>query len=287
MQYLHFPNFKKEIFSIGGISFYWYGFMYFLSFLIVMLIIVNKSKKKNFFLKKEEIIDFLYYIFLGIIIGGRIGYVFIYEADFFIKNPKEIFFIWKGGMSFHGGLIGTIISLKIYSYRMKKKFFKISDLVSQLSPIGIFFGRIGNFINGELWGRVCTKFSWCMLFPNSRAQDQVFLRNNPEFIETFKKYGMLPRHPSQIYEMLLEGLLLYLILLFLSKKKFSSGIISSIFLFTYGIFRFLAEIFREPDENLGVFLNFLSMGQILSILMIFFGICIYIAINRKKNATIP
>jgi len=197
---------------------------------------------------------------IGIILGGRLGYVLIYNFNYYTKNLHEIFYIWNGGMSFHGGLIGIIIATTIFTRIRKIYTFIYLDIISSVAPIGLFLGRISNFINGELYGKA-TDLTWGVIFPNA---------------------GGFARHPSQIYEAILEGLLLFIILNFLAFRKkliFKKGLISIYFLFIYSIFRFFSETFREPDEQLGYLIYSLTMGQLLSLITILFGVVIYFRIK--------
>ena len=183
--------------------------------------------------------------------GGRIGYVIFYNLEYYLSNPVDILKIWEGGMSFHGALIGIIIGTYLFSYKRNIKTLFFLDIIACVAPIGIFFGRIANFINGELIGKV-TNLSWSVVFP---------------------KIDMMPRHPSQLYEALLEGLVLFFVVnYFIYKKNYIIGTCSFIFLIFYGIFRIFSEIFREPDPQIGYILNFLSMGTLLSLLMILVGL---------------
>ena len=206
--------------------------------------------------------DLIIYLILGIILGGRLGYVIFYDFNYFIINYFEIFKIWKGGMSFHGGLLGVIISTIIFSKNKNINFFIFTDIISCVAPIGLFLGRIANFINGELYGKV-SSLPWAIIFPNA---------------------GNIARHPSQIYEALLEGIVLFILINFLALKKqllLKSGYISGFFLILYSILRMISENFREPDIHLGYFFDLFSMGMILSSITFLSG-C-YIIFFIKKN----
>lgn len=248
--------------EIGPFRVSWYGLMYILGFLVSYILVRYQMKKKDFGISRIEIENLYFYLILGLIIGARLGYVIFYDLKMYLSDPLEIFAIWHGGMSFHGGLIGVLLTGIIFSWRNKKSFWKISDLIIVTVPIGLGLGRIGNFINGELYGRV-TNVPWGMIFP---------------------KGGMVPRHPSQLYESALEGGLLFLILWSLKDKKLPTGCLLSIFLFLYGCFRFIVEFFREPDAHLGFVLAFFTMGQVLSSFMIFGGVALFIILRKgKKN----
>ncbi|AWD32666.1 Prolipoprotein diacylglyceryl transferase [Candidatus Kinetoplastibacterium sorsogonicusi] len=240
--------------KLGPIKIYWYGIMYLVGFFLAY-VLGSKFIKKNKFIKisKKEFEDLIHYLAIAIIVGGRLGYVLIYELSNFLKNPINILYIWEGGMSFHGGFLGVLITILIYSKIYKKNFFIITDLISYLAPLGIGAGRIGNFINGELWGKP-TSLPIGMIFPLSGDN--------------------ISRHPSQIYEMLGEGLLLFFILSILSKKKYRPGILSTVFTLSYSIIRFLIEFLRDSPIIKFSYFN-LTYGQLLSIIMFFFGIFIY------------
>tara|TARA_B100001250_G_scaffold50016_1_gene39107 strand:- start:411 stop:1172 length:762 start_codon:yes stop_codon:yes gene_type:complete len=244
-------NFDPVALEIFSIEIRWYSLAYIIGILFGWIL------AKKLFIQRSEIKnkfdDYVTYLILGIIIGGRLGYVFIYNFSFYINNPLDIFKIWQGGMSFHGGLIGIILASIIFGKKNNQNAFLYMDIVALVAPIGIFFGRLANFINSELYGTV-TNVSWAV---------------------KFTQVDSLPRHPSQLYEALLEGVVLFLILIYF-KNKFSNkpGIISGIFLIFYSIFRFFVEFYRVPDEQLGyIFLN-LSMGQVISTIFMLSGVLI-------------
>lgn len=274
--YFKLPKINPIIFSIGNISLRWYGLMYFIGF--IFAIWYAKKIKKEW--KKQEIENIIYHSFIGMIIGSRIGYVLFYNFNILLKNPIFILKIWEGGMSFHGGLIGIIFSIKIHTIKNKYTFFQYSDLLALLTPFGLGIGRIGNLINNELYGRVTLNTPWAILYPELIYEDIEFTIKNPEFFSILNNYNSLPRHPSQIYEMLFEGIILFFILNKIHKKKKKKGIISGSFLIIYSIFRFLIEFFREPDPQLGLFYK-ISMGQILSIPMFIVGIIIINLANKN------
>lgn len=280
--YLIFPKFNPIIFSIGPITLHWYGFMYFISFIFAIWLAKCYSNKLNNNWNKKDIENLLYFCFLGIVFGGRIGYVLFYNLSKFFNNPWYLFKIWEGGMSFHGGLIGVIFVIFLFSRYTHYTFFQISDFITPLIPFGLGAGRLGNFINSELWGRVTTNVPWAMLFPNSYIEDVMISTIDEKWLLLFNQYGALPRHPSQLYEFLLEGVILFIILnLFIIKKR-PIGSVSGLFLILYGIFRIFVENFRQPDIQIGLFQNMFSMGQILSIPMIIFGIILMIYIYYYK-----
>lgn len=248
-----YPHINPEIVRIGPFSVRWYGMMYLLGFLSSYFLVRYQVRKRGLPISKVAIDSLYTYIILGLLIGARLGYVIFYNLPLYLKSPFEIFAVWHGGMSFHGGLIGCIVSGFIFTRRHKLDFWQISDLVIVTAPIGLGLGRLGNFINGELYGRV-TDVPWAMVFPDG---------------------GPVPRHPSQLYEFFLEGVLLFLILWFLKGRVRRNGYLSATFLLLYGVFRFTVEFFREPDPQIGYILGFLTMGQILSTIMIFIGFLLY------------
>lgn len=254
------PSIDPIIISLGFLDIRWYSLAYIIAFLIGLYIIKFFNKKIKSNITNKLLDDFLIWSILGVIIGGRIGYVFFYQFNYFLSDPLYLFYIWKGGMSFHGGISGMILSIFIFSRKNNLDFFLLSDYISLVAPIGLFFGRLANFINTELIGRV-TDFPLAIIYPS---------------------IDNLPRHPSQLYEAFFEGIVLFLILLIIFLKKNSnqkSGYISGIFLLIYGIFRFIIEFTREPDSHIGLIFNLYSMGQLLSIPLIFFGILLII---KKK-----
>ena len=253
---LKHPLIDPVIASIGFIQIRWYGIAYVLGFLIGLYLIKKINNRFSSPLKTKLIDDFFIWSVIGVIIGGRLGYVALYQTSSIINNPFSIFFIWQGGMSFHGGLIGIILSILIYSKFKKINFFQLSDLVAIVAPIGILLGRLANFINVELYGRT-TDFAIAMIYTTIDNK---------------------PRHPSQLYEAFFEGIVLFLILYlsfsrFIIKNKY--GLTTSFFLIFYGIFRFLLEFLREPDAHLGLYYNYFSMGQLLSIPMLLLGMIIF------------
>tara|TARA_Y100001958_G_C21153145_1_gene488774 strand:+ start:101 stop:883 length:783 start_codon:yes stop_codon:yes gene_type:complete len=252
-------NFDPVAIQIFSLEIRWYSLAY------IFGILLGWFLSKRIFISdvdlKEKFDDYITYIILGIIIGGRLGYVLLYNFEYYLGNLLDIFKIWQGGMSFHGGLIGVIVVSYLYAKKNRQNVYKYLDVVSIVAPIGIFFGRIANFLNSELYG-VETDFMWGV---------------------KFIKVDDLVRHPSQLYEALFEGLLLFIILIYFRKKLFvkKPGFISGLFLFFYSIFRFVIEFFRVPDANLGyVFLN-LTMGQMISLIFLFIGI--YLIINKYET----
>ena len=244
------PNFDPVAISIGPLSIHWYGLMYLIGFAAGVGLGVWRANKKDSGWTKDQVWDLLFYVAMGIIIGGRLGYVLFYKAGYYLSNPLEIFYLWQGGMSFHGGLLGVIVAMMLFARKINKNFWNVTDFLAPLVPIGLGTGRVGNFINQELWGGV-TNVPWGVIFPTA---------------------GDLPRHPSQLYEAALEGLILFLVLWWYSSKPRAAGKVSGLFLIGYAISRFSVEFFREPDAHLGYLaFDWFTMGQLLTIPMFIFG----------------
>lgn len=259
---LTYPTFNPVALQLGPLAIHWYGLMYLAGFILGWTLLVLRVKRSPRGFKPDDISDILFYAALGIILGGRLGYMFFYQWDDAIHHPLQILEIWQGGMSFHGGLIGVIIAMWLYAKKTGKSLIDVTDFIAPVVPIGLGLGRIGNFINGELWGRV-TDVPWGMIFPTG---------------------GNLPRHPSQLYEFFLEGVVLFLVLWFFSAKERPRWAVSGLFLLLYGFFRFTVEFFREPDVQIGfVAYGWMSKGQLLSIPMILAGVVmLFYAYVRKK-----
>ena len=259
-------NFDPILVDLGILKIHWYSLAYIFGILIGWwygrFLIKNKLKIINHENYLKNFDDLISYIIIGVIVGGRLGYVIFYNASYFIEYPNEILKLWEGGMSFHGGLIGVILSTYIFS-KIKKLNYKIYfDIICCTAPIGIFLGRIANFINSELYGTPTEK-PWGIIFPN--VDD-------------------LHRHPSQLYEAFLEGVILFIIVnFFFFKKKLNYGVVSFVFLVLYGIFRITSEQFREPDRHIGYIFDIISLGSLLSISMIVFGIIFVFKINSDEK----
>ena len=254
-------NFDPVAIEIFSIEIRWYSLAYILGILIGWYL------SKKIFIKNDEINrkfdDYIGYIIIGIILGGRLGYVLIYNLNYYSNNILDVLKIWEGGMSFHGGLIGVIIASILFTKKNNDDVFKYLDIVALVAPIGILFGRIANFINSELYGHE-SSVPWAV---------------------QFIKIDNLYRHPSQLYEAFLEGFILFLILLIFWKKKYleKTGIISALFLIIYSIFRFIVEFFRVPDEQIGYFVFNLTMGQIISLIFFIFGLFLFLIKNENKK----
>ncbi len=244
------PQFDPIAFELGPLAVRWYGLMYVTAF--VLFIVLGKLRARRNMLTgwhPRDVDDMLFYGVFGVIVGGRLGYVLFYKPLYYLANPLESFAVWQGGMSFHGGFLGVLVALLLFSRARHKRWLDVTDFVAPLVPLGLAAGRLGNFINGELWGRP-TDGSWGMVFPQVDA---------------------LARHPSQLYQFALEGLLLFALLWWFARRPRPLGAVSGLFLLGYGTLRFIAEYAREPDAFLGLLAAGLSMGQWLSLPMIGIG----------------
>jgi phosphatidylglycerol:prolipoprotein diacylglycerol transferase len=255
-----FDPIALDLSKIGlPIAIHWYGLTYLVGFALFLFLAVRRSRLPQYAATgwtRRDVEDLLFYGVMGTVIGGRLGYVLFYKPAFYAANPLEIFAVWKGGMAFHGGLLGVIVALALFARMRKRPFLEVTDLVAPCVPTGFAAGRIGNFINGELWGRFSSAdLPWGMVFPQSGSA--------------------LPRHPSQLYQVALEGLLLFAVLWIYGKKPRGLGQVSGVFLAGYGVFRFIAEFFREPDSFLGLLALGMSMGQWLCVPMIVAGIALW------------
>jgi len=257
---LNFPQIDPVIFQIGPLSVRWYGLMYLLAFGIGYLAIRVLDRYRRLGLGGEGASDLLFHAMLGVIVGGRLGYVVFYNLSYYLAHPLHVFAVWEGGMSFHGGLLGVIAAVLFFSRRKGLPVLLVADIMAAAAAPGLFFGRIGNFINGELWGRV-TDLPWGMIFPAA---------------------GGLPRHPSQLYEAFLEGLVLSAVLFFLHWRKASHGVPFFFFFLLYGFFRFAVEFVREPDAHLGILWGGATMGQLLCLPMIVFGLAGLVLVLKRK-----
>ncbi|MDD5329371.1 MAG: prolipoprotein diacylglyceryl transferase [Sulfuricella sp.] len=244
------PQFDPIAIHLGPLAVRWYGLMYLLAFASVLILGRYRIKTRpDLGWTVAELDDVLFYGVLGVVLGGRLGYVLFYQPAHFFAHPLEIFAVWQGGMAFHGGFLGVLAAMWAFARKTGKSWLSITDFIAPLVPLGLAAGRLGNFINGELWGRP-TDVPWAMAFP---------------------QVDMVPRHPSQLYQFALEGLALFVLLWLFSRKPRPTGAVSGLFLIGYGTFRFLAEFTREPDSFLGLLSLGLSMGQWLSLPMIAAG----------------
>lgn len=246
---LPYPNINPVGFHLGPIPVHWYGLLEIISFVLGTWWLIERGKRPDWHWQREQVLDLEYYLSLGAVIGGRVGYVLWYDLPYYLGHPAKIVAVWDGGMSFHGGFLGVVFACWLYARRHDRHLMAILDFIAPAAPIGLGLGRIANFINDQLFGRV-SHLPWAIVFPAGGPQ---------------------PRQPSEIYEFLLEGVLLFAILVFYSRRPRPVGAVGSLFVLLYGIFRFGVEFTRLPDIQLGFVLGPLDMGQILSIPMILIG----------------
>ncbi|MDN3920247.1 prolipoprotein diacylglyceryl transferase [Roseateles violae] len=262
------PQFDPVAIQLGPLAVHWYGLTYLAAFGLFLWLANLRVRQPQWAAAgwtRRDVDDMLFFGVLGVVLGGRLGYVLFYKPGYYLHNLGEIFAVWKGGMAFHGGLLGVLVAMALFARLRGRSFFEVTDLIAPCVPTGLAAGRIGNFINGELWGRAASpELPWAMVFP--QAHD-----------------GGLPRHPSQLYQFLGEGLLLALLLWLYARKPRATGQVSGLFLVGYGFFRFLAEFFREPDDFLGLRALSLSQGQWLSLPMIAAGLIIWAWASRKQH----
>ncbi len=273
------PQFDPVAIHLGPLAVRWYGLMYLVGF--VLFVVFGKIRARQNLLTgwhPRDVDDMLFYGVFGVILGGRLGYILFYKPMYYLAHPVETLAIWQGGMSFHGGFLGVLIALLVYARVRHKRWLDVTDFVAPLIPLGLAFGRLGNFINGELWGRVTDAGArWAVLFPQAADEDKAWMALHPQqaltrgLAELYERTGMLPRHPSQLYEAGLEGLVLFVLLWMYARRKRPLGAVSGLFLIGYGAFRFIVEFAREPDDFLGLLALGLSMGQWLSLPMIAAG----------------
>ena len=265
------PQFNPVALSLGPVQVHWYGLTYMVAFGLFIWLARLRLRQPWVAAQgwqKTDIDDLLFWGVVGVVLGGRIGYVLFYKLDFYLANPTEILSVWKGGMAFHGGMLGVILAMALYAHRRKRHWLAVTDLIAPCVPVGLASGRIGNFINGELWGRQADpSLPWAMIFP--QAADGI------------------PRHPSQLYQFGLEGLLLFAWLWWYARRPRATGQISGMFLIGYGTLRFIAEYFREPDAFLGLQALGLSRGQWLCVPMVLAGIAMWAWASRSNASKIP
>ena len=254
------PQFDPIAIQLGPVGIHWYGLTYLVAFGLFLWLATLRTRQPQYAQagwNRREVEDMLFWGVLGVVIGGRLGYVLFYKPGYYVAHPLEVAMVWKGGMSFHGGLLGVIASLALYARQRSRPFFEVMDLIAPCVPLGLASGRVGNFINGELWGRAADpSLPWAMVFPQSGTA--------------------IARHPSQLYQVALEGLLLFVLLWLYARKPRALGQVSGVFLIGYGVLRFTAEYFREPDSFLGPLALGLSMGQWLCVPMVLAGAAIWL-----------
>ena len=263
---IQYPNINPVLIQLGPLQVRWYGLMYILGFALGYLVLKKRAAEMNLNLDKTVLMDFAFYLFVGVLVGGRVGYILFYNPVYFATHLTEVLALWQGGMSFHGGLIGTILAGFLFCWQHKIDFYKMADAVIPAVPIGLGLGRLGNFINGELWGRQ-SDAPWAMVFPMDPEQ--------------------LPRHPSQLYEFAMEGVILFAVLWLLRKVAMPKGTLFWIFITLYGTFRIIAETFREPDAHLAFILPNITAGMILSVPMVMGGLIMIALGYARRGKTAP
>ncbi|NWG73087.1 MAG: prolipoprotein diacylglyceryl transferase [Rubrivivax sp.] len=259
------PQFDPVAISLGPLQIHWYGLTYLVAFGLFFWLGTLRARQPQFAAAgwtRRDVEDLLFFGVVGVIVGGRLGYALFYKPGHYAANPLEVLAVWKGGMSFHGGLLGVVVAMALFAWRRRRPFLQVTDLVAPCVPTGLAAGRIGNFINGELWGRAADPaLPWAMVFPQSGS--------------------LVPRHPSQLYQFALEGLLLFVVLWLYARRARPLGRVSAAFLIGYGALRFVAEYFREPDGFLGLLALGMSMGQWLSLPMVAAGLALWAWTARK------
>ena len=265
------PQFDPIAIQIGPVGIHWYGLMYLVAFGLFFWLGALRAARPAWAQAgwtRRDVEDLLFYGVVGVVVGGRLGYAFFYKPGYYLDHPLEALMVWKGGMSFHGGLLGVLVAMALFARSRGRRFFEVTDFIAPAVPTGLAAGRIGNFINGELWGRAADpSLPWAMVFPQSGSS--------------------LPRHPSQLYQIAMEGLLLFAILWVFSRAPRRMGQVSAVFLVGYGVFRFIAEYFREPDSFLGLLALNMSMGQWLCVPMVVGGVVLWAWAARQPVTPAP
>ena len=267
------PQIDPVVLQLGPLAVHWYGLTYLAAFGLFFFLATLRLKHLPYASitgpgawSRRDIEDILFLGVMGVVLGGRIGYCLFYKPGYYLAHPLEIFYVWQGGMSFHGGMLGVLASQLWFARTRQRSWLQVMDFIAPCVPTGLAAGRVGNFINGELWGRFSAPdLPWGMVFPGSGS--------------------MLPRHPSQVYQFLMEGLLLFGLLWLYARKPRKMGQVSAAFLFGYGVFRFIAEFFREPDDFLGILALGMSMGQWLCVPMIVAGLWLWVWASKKAATT--
>lgn len=269
------PQIDPVALQLGPLAIHWYGLTYLVAFALFMLLGMLRLRHEPFASihgasawTRRDVEDILFLGVVGVVIGGRLGYCLFYKPGYYLSHPLEIFAVWQGGMSFHGGMLGVVAAMLWFAHTRRKPWLQVADFVAPCVPTGLAAGRVGNFINGELWGRFSDpSLPWGMVFPGSGSP--------------------LPRHPSQVYQFLLEGLLLFILLWLYARKPRQQGQVAAAFLVGYGVFRFIAEFFREPDNFLGLLALNMSMGQWLCVPMIAGGALLWLWAGRGNSNSRP
>ena len=264
------PQIDPVALQLGPLAIHWYGLTYLAAFGLFLLLGQQRLKHPNYVglqgdaaWRKQDVEDVLFLGVLGVVLGGRLGYCLFYKPAYYVSHPLEIFAVWQGGMSFHGGMLGVLVAMAWFAHTRHKSWLQVTDFIAPCVPTGLAAGRVGNFINGELWGRLADpSLPWAMVFPGSGTN--------------------LPRHPSQVYQFALEGLLLFAVLWWYARAPRKTGQVSAVFLLGYGLMRFIAEFFREPDAHLGLLSLGMSMGQWLCVPMLLGGVVLYLGASVRR-----
>jgi len=261
---MQYPEIDPVMISLGPVQVHWYGMMYLLGFAAGWLLLLWRTRWAQNAWTREEVGDLVFYVALGVILGGRFGYVVFYNFEQFLGDPLWLFRIWEGGMAFHGGVIGVLVAFALFARKYSKGYFQVADFAVPVMPIGLGAGRLGNFINGELWGKPAD-LPWAMVFPR-----------DPRGLE---------RHPSQLYELALEGIALFVILWVYSRHPRPAGAVTGLFGAGYGVFRIFVEFFRSPDPHIGYLaFGWLTMGQLLSVPLVIAGVALMVWAYRRSGS---
>lgn len=265
------PQWNPIALQVGPLAIHWYGISYLAAFALFLFLALRRSRHQALAGQawtRDAIEDLLFYGVLGVIVGGRLGYCLFYKPGYYALHPLEVLAVWQGGMSFHGGMLGVVAAMYLWARRRQRHWLQVTDFIAPCVPTGLAAGRVGNFINGELWGRAAdASLPWAMVFPQSGS--------------------LLPRHPSQVYQLLLEGLLLFVLLWLYARRRRPTGAVSGLFLVGYGLLRFVAEYFREPDAFLGLLAGGMSMGQWLCVPMVLAGALLWLHAHAEEKRGFP